>query len=84
MGFKEYPVILVEWIDAIAEIGWVGIDEIKPEKSICKTIGFLIKENENELVLTNSLTQTEDQFSGYFSIPQGCIKEKWIINYNEK
>lgn len=82
MESKE--VVYVEWLDAASSGDWRGYEDVDDLVGAveCRTIGFLVKENNDELIISPTLADTQGQYASYFAIPQGCIKNRWTININ--
>lgn len=85
MKFK-YPPVVVIWDDATSEAGWVDDPHqyLKPTHAV--TVGFLIAENEEYLVVAD--TYIEEKSSKTFScstkIPKGWVKEIHLVNITRK
>ena len=65
-------VILVEWIDAVCSAGW-EIDS-KPELHPCTTIGFLITEDDDAVVIASTLSLGSN--NARMVIPKSWIKKR--------
>ena len=52
----------------------------KPKNLKCKSVGFLVKETKNTLMLATS--ENKYQFGAIWTIPKGCIKERKILAKN--
>jgi len=57
----EYPLVLIEWIDASRIFdGWLDLKEIPtPEPHKCVSVGFLISENKEGKILIPTLADIE-------------------------
>lgn len=67
------PLLKVTWIDAYAEAEWAW--EIpEPEPQVCVTVGFLLSETDQYLLLAATIGGTHS--NARFGIPKGCITER--------
>lgn len=66
-------VIYVEWLDAVAGCGWQAIDLVDGIH-LCKTIGYLIKEDPSYIVLASTVSDNESNCR--LSIPTAWIKKR--------
>lgn len=67
-------VIHVEWIDSYAEIGWEPAN-LNEHQHVTHSVGILMNEGENYLVVANSYDPTTDEWNGRISIPNVSILE---------
>lgn len=55
----KFPVVFVNWIDASTMHGWQddsGVNEVADlTRKLCLTVGFLVKENPESVVIAQSL-----------------------------
>jgi len=65
-------VILVEWVDAVADAGWEATT--KPELHSCTTLGYLIAEDNDALVIASTLSL--GQSNARMHIPKAWIKKR--------
>ena len=65
-------VILVEWIDAVCSSGW-EIDS-KPELHPCTTLGYLITEDTDAIVIASTLSLGSN--NARMIIPKAWIKKR--------
>ena len=68
----------IEWVDSIsAEPGWCWIEDAKasPPLSHCKTIGWIINEDDQEVRLAETISTLDDDFqvNGVIAIPVKAI-----------
>ena len=84
---KNFPIIMVHWIDSAAptEGGWyqIDLDHIKEEPLECFSVGFVIAENEERIVICSSYYEQMDGDGigtlGSISIPMVAITAiEWI------
>lgn len=71
---KKYPFPLVEvqWKDAQTTHGWESEDEHVFEVPVVTTIGFLIKENEDGLVIASTVG-SDKTHNSRITIPKGMV-----------
>ncbi len=62
-----YPLVQVVWEDHHVSSDWKGIDELDPNPVTVWTTGWLIKENENGVVLAMALTFGDDGDVTYYT-----------------
>lgn len=74
---KLYPIVLIQWIDAVSVDAWTSVADMPDEMMPCYTAGFLIRENRNSYYVANTHTihDTEEELlaSGTMIIPK-----KWV------
>ena len=78
--------VYIEWVDSSSASGnvWVDIEKVKINKlMLCKTIGFIIDETENDLVIVNSFDGDEKRpyVSGDMRIPKCAIRKRRICRW---
>ncbi len=77
----KYPVVYVEWLDAANHRGWRSKEDALETKPACNaTIGFLIKEEKDQIWLAFSCSLNPDKdgfypFSDVMVIPKVWIKK---------
>lgn len=71
---KKYPFPLVEilWKDAQTGHGWEHADDITVEIPTVITVGFLVKENEDGLVIASSVG-TDRHNNARITVPKGMV-----------
>lgn len=72
------PIVLVEWKDAAggARIGWRPIREVeKQETAICYSVGFLLRQTNNEVLIVPHVATLGDQADGDGEL---CIPKSWV------
>jgi len=68
----------IKWQDAQTEEGWSDLSEFKAihkdgTDAFCISLGFLMAEGKNTIVLGQSTTPLKDDFCNYIEIPKGMI-----------
>ena len=74
--------IKINWIDAFSEARWMRVDEAEEwgeDPYIIESIGWVVKETEDYIVLAASASWSDDKVSSMTAIPVVCIKSREII-----
>jgi hypothetical protein len=80
---REYPLVRIEWNDAVNGNGWLSRHDLKNHHAIpCVTEGRLISKTRNEYKLTGTVAADGD-FIGYQIIPIGMVKSIKVIEQKE-
>lgn len=80
MNFKF---VEVHWADATADCAWSESDELVTV-SHCVTRGWLVKEDEKELVLAMTLDKSNSSVGGTWAIPRGMAFEVFELLIEEE
>lgn len=67
-------IVYIEWMDACNYEGWIELED-EPDTAIIKTVGYLADENEKQLLITSSLSES-GRILGATAIPKGWIKKR--------
>ena len=79
---KSYPLTMVDWLDHTADSRWV--DDIEESKyAICRTIGWLVAEDEDVIKIANAITQ-DSGLGGISVILKNCIINQYDIDMNDQ
>lgn len=70
-----FPLVHIEWKDAQTGHGWEDKENVLVEIPIVTTVGFLIKETGDGVVIASTVG-TDLQSNARISIPQGMIISK--------
>ncbi len=73
-----YPLVEVRWLDAQTSHGWEDQTEVDSEVPVVTTVGFLLKETEESIVIASSVGQDKTHNSR-ITIPTGMIKDRRIL-----
>lgn len=67
---------LVKWLDACdAAPEWTDADKVAASRPVaCQSVGFLLTEDDDRVVLTTSVTEDGDAANGIV-IPTSCVVE---------
>lgn len=71
---KDFPLIIVTWIDAVAGCGWEEFNDVDNSPHIISTVGYLIKESKESILLVMSKDEQSSNFNCSFVIPKGMIQ----------
>lgn len=67
---KPDKIVLVEWIDSFGSHAWIPrIDAMETKPSKCYSVGYLLKEDENYIVLSQSYDPQVENVGNVLSIP---------------
>lgn len=83
---KTNPLVIVRWEDATEPFtGWVEYKEmIEKKPAECFSVGWLIKDNENQMTLMADWCNDNSQEGGRVAIiPKGMVKEVKYLKYHE-
>lgn len=76
MTKKQPKLMYVEWVDAVADVGWDY--EVEATKiSLIQSVGWLIKENKDEIVL--AADYSEGDTNRRMAIPKSWIRNKKVL-----
>jgi hypothetical protein len=77
---------LIDWIDAHGSDGWHSMKRIEEfcYGLPCRTVGWVVAENEEALTLTSSYSTSKsatspDSGSGYFTVPKKMITKRTVL-----
>ncbi len=79
---SPYPAVWVLWRDAVTENGWGDPTKIGPPQE-CQTLGWLVSETEQDLVVALSLgfgSKGKVEVNGTVTIPRGWTEKMRKIN----
>lgn len=73
------PIVLVKWGDAFIDTDDVTVKKAKKLRPIVRyTVGFLVDDNDDCLVLATDVFEKGNEISAPMVIPHG-----WILEYSE-
>ena len=72
---KTVKVVHVSWLDSMSNCEWTYADEIEDALKVTHSVGFLVKETENSLVIALSLDPQTDSVHSFKHIPIVAIEE---------
>jgi hypothetical protein len=74
--------VLVEWEDATQPIpDWISAADIDDKPTICKTVGWLVRKANGNIVL--AMGQTDDHLNGVATIPTSAIRRMVELRLDE-
>lgn len=77
MAFKTYPLVLIDWIDPWSRGGWADnpeeVNEAWKHDFSCQSVGWLIKEDKDKVMIAASRTANDSQLGDLFMVPRRCI-----------
>lgn len=71
--------LLIHWLDATCGAAWTDLDGFEPDKGLTVSIGFLIFQDKDVVVLAGTWDETTQSFNNYIVIPQGMIRRSSIV-----
>ena len=76
---QAYPLVEVWWDDATGcTQGWIDNKDLKIEPTIVLTVGFLIKETEEYVIVASDIDH-QKQHNGRTQIPKGMVKVMKVL-----
>ncbi|HYE73564.1 MAG TPA: hypothetical protein VEF04_09535 [Blastocatellia bacterium] len=75
----KFEVHWVRWVDAEAEAEWKHFSKIDMEVIPVETVGIVVKENDEMLVLGLSFDPTNNEYNGLFYIPKGMVLSRSVV-----
>lgn len=72
--------VLVEWVDSkrMSE-GWEYTEDIEPSVVTCQSVGWILKENKECIVIMPHMDKNESQGCGIISIPKCAVKHTYQL-----
>jgi hypothetical protein len=65
----------IEWLDSETLEGWTALSDVEAELSVTHTIGFLIHESNEFLLVAHSYDPGTESTNGLITIPKAAIKK---------
>ena len=79
--------VYLEWIDATSHSGnrWVDRERIISASgvSLCKTIGFVLKEDADQITIITSIEAKYDSVAGDITIPKCAIRKRRVVSWKK-
>jgi len=74
-----YPLVELQWLDAVTHNGWLDLDELQKENSPSHTItvAFLVKEDDKALYLASTYHDVET--NAQITVPKGMVLSLKIL-----
>lgn len=73
--------VYVEWIDSETDDGWGKIKDVSDNLTLCRTIGYLIKDSSDFVTIAHSWDEENDHVNGTIQIPKVAIKKKKFVKW---
>ncbi len=73
--FDENPTY-IEWVDSSSIDGWVEAHNVVPTRLMCRTIGWIVKENDTSVMIGGHITDYPVQLCGVLDIPKCAITKR--------
>lgn len=89
MNYKNSKLVEVHWRDAYTIDGWHTWDELMKKVGTgerCKTVGWLVYEDDTRFVLATSLGLdfTDSEVGSAWIIPKGMVDDVRVLDYGEQ
>lgn len=88
-GAKRGDAVLVQWQDALTtHVGWKSLDDIATEPADVVTVGILVVENDQAIVVALTAaaewddmahTATISEVNGAIAIPTGWVQDAFLL-----
>lgn len=71
----------IEWTDAWSYSGWRSIHRVEEDPNVCRnhSVGFVVKETDESVMLAQSIDTTMDNCDGVMAIPKVNIVNRYTI-----
>ena len=76
LGMK---VEFIQWYDASSDHGWQDCKDVGAHKGLTYSVGFVIKETKQAVVLANTWDEESDTCNCLMTIPLGMIKKRRVM-----
>ena len=73
-----YPLVEISWDDAATSHGWEAAEDLETEAEIATTIGFLVKETSDHVVIASTIDANGNN-NGRIQIPKRMIRKRRVI-----
>jgi hypothetical protein len=74
----KYTLAEIQWDDAATDHGWQQPDEIEPHVEMALTVGFVVKETADHVVIASTVGE-DGSCNGRIQIPKKMIRKRRII-----
>jgi hypothetical protein len=77
-----YPLVLVEWKDHYTHDAWAEKDRLPTAPEMCLTVGWLVKEDDQTMVVTSCLDPTnaaDGLMGGTWIILKNCVTSRKVL-----
>ena len=66
--------VIIEWEDAYSHGGWHAHNKDVDHVAQCVAIGVLLYNDESQVTIAQSISNTSGNVADTMSIPRGCVK----------
>jgi len=75
------PLVKVIWDDACnrSDIGWNDADDVEIKHQLVMTVGFMVKETPEHIIICSTKDMGSDNVNGHFQIPKGMVKSIKVL-----
>ena len=77
----KHNLVEIQWIDSETNSGWESVDKIEPPTSTVLSLGFLIYEDSDFLILVADFDEAEDMCNRAIAIPKVCVRHRRTLAY---
>ncbi len=70
---ENLKIVRVYWYDAETSHGWEDTKDIKAEAPLVYTVGFVVAESDDSLVIASTVDSVNQSCNGRITIPYGMI-----------
>jgi len=74
---------MLEWVDSEAQVGWQYVDNVRVTKLTVQSLGYLVKETDDVVVITTSIS-ANDGCMDCLTIPKVAITKRDDIDYGKE
>lgn len=79
--------VYLEWVDSTSHSGnrWEDKERVIRHSGVsrCKTIGFVLKEDADQITIINSIDTKYDNVSGDMTIPKCSIRKRRVVSWKK-
>jgi hypothetical protein len=76
----ERKIVYFEWRDACGRDGWVSArPDGLPQVPLVKSIGWLVHEDDDQIVITSGWEVEQDGCMGVIAVPKAWIKKRRYV-----
>jgi hypothetical protein len=72
-------VVYVEWMDASADNTWTHIEHVEAPTKLTNTVGFLVKETEEFVILAHTYDEETAHVNGVMNLPIEMVRTLRVI-----
>jgi hypothetical protein len=84
MGMGSQELRLVDWVDAAHRDGWHDPDDLGDFGiSVCRTVGYVLRDNEEEVWLAQSVDIRHGNVDAVMAIPRRAIDREQTLKSAE-